>query len=226
MRNCTKLYVDWGGNNGQSLLQWYSVRDAGHGVAEFAQVVRSSERRTFCAEVFEPNPVFHKGLRKEAARFNEAGTRVAIRPAAISIGGGELEFAVQGGPGLGSSLVRSSRAWNNTGPHHSVRRKVPSVDAIGYLRHLTAERVVLKVDVENYEFELLRGLLTSGALCASPVSDLLVEWHPPRTCPGCSGRQFDEWSEGFLTDSESTMKAILWMLRSPACKGVRYHRWW
>ena len=43
--------------------------------------------------------------------------------------------------------------------------QVRTLDAVTYLRSLTAPRISVKLDVEGSEFELLRDLLASGALC-------------------------------------------------------------
>ena len=43
--------------------------------------------------------------------------------------------------------------------------RLRSMNAVEYLRGLGARRLGLKIDVETFEFELLRGLIASGALC-------------------------------------------------------------
>ena len=56
-----------------------------------------------------------------------------------------------------------------------------SMNGVEYLRNLKVEHLALKIDVEHYEFELLRGLIVSGALCVpGRRTDLFVEWHVPR----------------------------------------------
>ena len=54
---------------------------------------------------------------------------------------------------------------------------VPAIDlAVPMLRLRPDEIVLIKLDVEGYEFELLPHLLESGALCL--VDYLHIEWHP------------------------------------------------
>jgi len=82
---------------------------------------------------------------------------------------------------------------------------VHTIDAVAYLRRFPdAQRVVLKLDVEGYEFGLLRDLLVSGALCMH-VDDLFVEWHAGRI----------NWhSLGLPVPEGSLQKAYSWMLQS------------
>ena len=101
------------------------------------------------------------------------------------------------------------------------------MDAVRYVREFAGEHLVLKMDVETYEFKLLRGLVASGALCrAGRKVDLLVEWHLPRMCPTCRGEMLDTQVEGLPSDANTTKHALLWMLQSPVCSNVTSHIWW
>ena len=57
-----------------------------------------------------------------------------------------------------------------------------SMNAIEYLRSLVSvTKFVIKIDVETFEFELVRGLIASGVLCdLRRKTDALIEWHVPR----------------------------------------------
>ena len=99
-------------------------------------------------------------------------------------------------------------------------------------------------DVENYEFELIRGLIVGGAICVpNRTVDLFIEWHTPRgpRADGSFHHMFNETEFGLprLTaydgmrsksgenmDAFAVKDAMLWMLRSPTCRHVRTHRWW
>ena len=107
--------------------------------------------------------------------------------------------------------------------------RVPSVGCLAYLRGLPrAARVVLKVDVEGYEFHLLRSLVSSGVLCRR-VSDLLIEWHGPRRSPAPNGRHvwrqvIDTQREGMPHNSQIMQRVLAWAIRSPDCP-TRLHQW-
>lgn len=112
-----------------------------------------------------------------------------------------------------------------------------SLNAVEYLRSKTAvKHLVLKIDVEAYEFRLLPALITSGALCdPRRKTDLLLEWHTNRYYG--AGPMFNETQMGIpqvysrmpngeLDVSYGAKNSLLWMLRSPACRTVRVHEDW
>ena len=111
------------------------------------------------------------------------------------------------------------------------------MNAINYLRGRTATHLVLKIDVESYEFELVRGLISSGVLCVpGRKTDLFIEWHVPRPRPnGTFHHLFNESAYGLPRlsyshrenmDAFAARDAMIWMLRSPACSNVTTHKWW
>ena len=95
--------------------------------------------------------------------------------------------------------------------------------------------LVLKIDVENYEFLLLPGLIASGVLC-NPMrkTDLLIEWHTTRFYGG--GEMFNATMMG-LPDTYAQLpnlqwdrslaakQNLLWLLRSPVCRSVQVWDW-
>ena len=104
-----------------------------------------------------------------------------------------------------------------------------SMNAIEYLRSLVS------VDVETFEFELVRGLIASGVLCdLRRKTDVLIEWHVPRGpfYDGSYHHLFDEreyklpGADEHNTSAFTTREALLWMLRSPVCRTTRAWAWW
>ena len=61
---------------------------------------------------------------------------------------------------------------------------------------------VLKIDVEGFEFTLMRDLIVSGVLC-SVVTNLFVEWHPSI-----------DWKREGLPEEEPRLENVYkWLLR-------------
>ena len=89
-----------------------------------------------------------------------------------------------------------------------------------------AKRIIIKIDVELYETQILRGLITSGALCAGKVSDVLVEWDkieiPARWWEFAAKRKAA--AEQRRVDDEK--RSIMWMLNSSACEHVHVGLWY
>ena len=222
--SCTNLFIDVGANNGNSLRFWFNPTDSGHGMAEYARIERAEERKSYCADVFEANPHFNEQLSRLVRKYRSQGRSVRLfNGTAFSVGGGPVAFGVDPANTISSSLVRTKHVRGKTAWLSNYSISVPSVDAIKYIRSLQGyNRVVLKVDVEGYEFELLRALLASGALCSSAVSDLLLEWHTLRP----SGPLFDAKAEGMPIPPDDLKAALLWMTQSPVCRRLKVHQWW
>ena len=223
--HCKLLYVDVGANIGQSLQMWYSNSDKGHGAREFGMIAPWQRRRRFCSDVFEASPSFGRDLARAAAYHRARGKDVRLYvPTPLSIGGGEVAFASQGFVvnGGGTLSVASSR---DVDKKTAKQVMLQSVDAVEYVRAMEAvEHLVLKIDVENYEFQLLRGLVASGVLCKpGRRTDVLVEWHLPRQ----SGDMFNATTEGLPLPAREVKEALVWMLAgNPACPTTHAHVWW
>ena len=87
---------------------------------------------------------------------------------------------------------------------HGAPLMVKTLDFVQYLRHIKASSVALFLDVEGSEFELMRDLITSGALCMR-VDNLWMDWHPARI----------SWGKEKLPTTETEMhKVYRWMLTS------------
>lgn len=235
--HCSRLYVDVGANNGQSLHFWYHSSDAGRGCTEFGHAVPWQDRRLFCADVFEAEPSQTRALRKEVAYHHSRGRNVHLYDSTpFSLNGGDVVFKSIGRVDNAGGSIGTTPA--NAGVLGANDLVLHSMGAIKYLFNLKATHLVLKIDVENYEFELLRGLVVSGALCV-PLrkTDIFVEWHVPRFHgPDQPMRHlFNETEFGLPhlnpdskenKDAFAVRDAMIWMLQSPACANTTHYRWW
>ena len=147
------------------------------------------------ADVFEANPHFNEQLSRLVRKYRSQGRSVRLfNGTAFSVGGGPVAFGVDPANTISSSLVRTKHVRGKTAWLSNYSISVPSVDAIKYIRSLQGyNRVVLKVDVEGYEFELLRALLASGALrlCAGSRQRITCGQTPARVgaLPTCTRRR-------------------------------------
>ena len=112
------------------------------------------ERRKYCAEAFEPNPLLAAQLHRTAHRLvnNGASPHIRVRNGtAWSTKDGVADFGIDTNFTLGSSLVLDKRTMDRFGrpgrgaPVGDNRVKVRTVDAVNYLRTRAAQRIVLKV---------------------------------------------------------------------------------
>lgn len=239
---CQKLYVDVGANVGQSLRWWYHSADRGRGCNEFAKVATWAVRREYCADVFEAEPAQTSGPNKplvlEVARHRKLGRNVRLYAATpFSLTGGNVVFNAVGAIYDGGGTISKASEDSAAPDAKAGALMLQSMNAIEYLRNLKVTHLALKIDVEFYEYELLRGLIVSGALCVPHRrTSLLVEWHTPRrTANGTWRHMFDARQYGLPkltgdtgdhTDASAARDAMLWMLRSPPCRNVTYIKWY
>ena len=186
------------------------------------------ERQKFCSIAFEGSPLFNPYLASLKRELYKRGyishlynaTAVAVghhNPVTFYIGTGADAFSTRGGLTDGLNNV-----------HAKTPVSVRSVDIIDLIRDLNehAKRIIIKIDVELYETQILRGLITSGALCAGKVSDVLVEWDkieiPARWWEFAAKRKAA--AEQRRVDDEK--RSIMWMLNSSACEHVHVGLWY
>eukprot|EP00316_Scyphosphaera_apsteinii_P010032 CAMPEP_0119310060 /NCGR_PEP_ID=MMETSP1333-20130426/17679_1 /TAXON_ID=418940 /ORGANISM="Scyphosphaera apsteinii, Strain RCC1455" /LENGTH=249 /DNA_ID=CAMNT_0007314177 /DNA_START=315 /DNA_END=1065 /DNA_ORIENTATION=- len=125
----------------------------------------------------------------------------------------------------GSSLALSKRTKSSTygviaggGRVGNNSIQVQMVDGVAFLRKIGKRDLplALKIDVEAYEFVLIKELLRTGVLCEL-VDELFVEWHPGRA----SWRE-----EGLPIHDNELHKALLWMLHYNSTEQTRLVRGW
>ena len=241
---CSKLFVDVGANTGQSLSWWYQATDSGRGATEYAQIEPWRERRLYCADVFEASPSFTMTLRQEVENHRSRGRNIRLYEATpFSLEGGNVTFESLGFMNnAGGSIVSTAASEVQLNTHSSTQKigstmlHLMSMNAIEYLRSLVSvTKLVIKIDVETFEFELVRGLIASGVLCdLRRKTDVLIEWHVPRgpLHDGSYHHLFDEreyklpGADEHNTSAFTTREALLWMLRSPVCRTTRAWSWW
>jgi len=180
-------------------------------------------RQRYCAVAFEPNPGVSSQLhaRIESLRRLLPGVSVrVVNDTAVSVRDGEATFGIDTGAYEGrSSSLALSRVSPRAAPNASEpkllgvnvevgaqqRLRVKTLDLVHYLRALHAVPTVgMWLDAEGSEFELLRDLLSSGALCGR-VDNLWMDWHPTRIA----------WAKERLPISDVEMhKMYNWMLTS------------
>lgn len=148
-----KVFIDVGGNSGDTLLKFFQGQLVG---------VSASEARQFDVYVFEPSKEFDLDYVKLARVYNF--TR--LRYAAHSISG-RFRF---GGSGLGGSLQLETGAGN----------AADMVDAIDFSKWLSStidedDYTICKIDIEGSEYDVIPKMFRDGTLCL--CDRLSVEWH-------------------------------------------------
>lgn len=139
-----------------------------------------------CYYGFEGNPTMSKFVKRNEAQLrSERHPARLFHESVVHMHDGFANFTWQrGAKSVSSRLdVSSSAAVASIGggslSHISV---VSAVDGARFLRSIANRSgfVALKIDVEQFEYQLLPYLLTHGGLCGV-VSILVVEWHFPRS---------------------------------------------
>jgi len=216
---CNGLFIDVGANVGDSLASFYNHRSCSIGPQNVMPQhskcawywpwwMQLEERKTHCVHAFEPNALLIAQLTTEATKLRRVvGPRIRVYPAtAWSLEDGNATFGVDVQHGVGSSLqlhrhTVGDRNKKGHGPALSEGNltTVNTVDGIAFLRSLpTSLPTALKIDVEGHEYELLRGLMLSGALCAH-VDTLFVEWHSVTEGAKGTPRGLDDAMKWMLT---------------------------
>lgn len=194
---CQGVFVDVGANGGDTVLNWFRVNSCSEPGSTWPCLpslpawLTLEKRRSYCAEVFEANPRHWARLNSTATTLQQnVGRQVRFHPRAFAIEDGQVQFGLDNATrdGQGSSLIMSKRMRDTktgkVGRGAEVRSNSISVlatDGVDFLREVGRANlpVTLKVDVEGFEFELLRELLVSGVLC-NHVNELFIEWHEGR----------------------------------------------
>jgi len=231
---CNGLFIDVGANEGDTLRRWFEFKSCSEphpGDTDCMWTMPAylplSVRQTFCAASFEANPRHGPRLSKVAARvIRRHRTNVSVHVGtAFALHNGTVMFGVDNSTArsLGSSLAATKRMLGRGGkpnrgpPVASNAISVHAVDAVRYLQGLSVNRIALKVDVEAFEYELLRDLIATGVLCQK-VEDLFVEWHEDRIA----------WrAEGLPVPGPALRAAYTWMLGNATrrrCR-TRLHKW-
>lgn len=149
--------------------------------------IKASLRRQFCAAIFEPNPVFTSRLDSLVARLNvqiQQGASPHVKlfaDTAVSLRGGPLTFYYPEGDKqstVGSLLSPVARervgGLRVTAMTNSTVASIGIGDLVRALA-LHAERIVIKLDVEDMELPLMHALAMSGGLCSPKLTDFFVE---------------------------------------------------
>lgn len=129
--------------------------------------------------LYEPNPNCYSKLIEDAGVIAK---RASVHEQAAGVRNGTVEFfglseAEGGAFSQGGSIVKGHNSlWYETS-----RAEAISVETIDFSQRLswndviTAEAVIVKMDIEGAEIDLLRHLLSTGA--AKMISVLYVEFH-------------------------------------------------
>ena len=194
-KRCRCTFLDAGLNNGDSLMNWPrqlansswtpDSRTPANKRAN-ADLARMRECLTMPAEDvcyygFEIHPGFTTHLRSKQAALRDQGVRVHLfTETAFAVDDQGIDIHAE--PIEGFSKESAYRTSIIKGLQYQAknveRRHIASVDAAALVTHLakTTDFLAAKVDIEGYEFELLRHwvLRRPASLCALRV--LAVEW--------------------------------------------------
>ena len=221
---CPCVLIDVGLNNGSSLLEWARLaavhRELPAGSqARLAQCALSVDT---CYYGFEANPIFDERLRTLERRLQDEGVRVKLfTSTAFNTHGRQAEFLVERssrqsteGEAVGSTLEPSKKLvfidkaglWrhnNRTVSSRYRRAMVRSADAAAFFAAVLAADtgfVAAKIDIEGFEYELLRHVLLTQPRVLCSLGVLAVEWH-----------------ENMVPKHAGATDKLAWLLEAPGC---------
>ena len=91
---CTGIHVDVGGNNGQSISDWFHVQTCADKkwpcMWQMPAWLSKSVRSGYCVEVFEPNPVHWPKLDQVAALWRRSNHSVTVHRKAFGTVAGNV----------------------------------------------------------------------------------------------------------------------------------------
>ena len=235
LTGCRCVFVDIGLNDGASLMRWPSEalallqKQSSSSSGAAARALRQCQRATAeaCYIGIEPNPGFAAHLAELEASLLANGTRAKIlRETALGVEDGSADlYVADNDGGVGSTLeagkahsfsTHGGRRWRSTGQTASSAYRNVTVRTLGaanFLRTLQAATplVFVKLDVEGFEFQVLRSVLTTRPAALCRLSVLAIEWHNDRLTKAAAV-------------PPQAMETLEWLMRGSSC-GVELLRW-
>ena len=174
--NCTLAYIEIGSNRGDSLESFAQGKPDPHVRAALESAMPGWSPLNSCVYGFEPNPAWTSTLHEVQRRIGGSfsALRLYVETAVVDDNRTKVQL-----------FVDPSRLSEGSSIAHGKGRKVTLVKAINLHEWLISKFVrralplVIRIDVEGFEYMLLRSLLSSGTASHFPPHSihLAVEWH-------------------------------------------------
>jgi FkbM family methyltransferase len=205
------VYVDVGARSyGSSIGSWFRKQ-------------YPKQNHTFEVFAVEADPAFHADYARKKG--------VTLLPYAAWVRNETLTFEINDGPGSkkgdaddvrkpsgrGMGRIRTG-AGAMEGVSSGEVRRIPAFDLAEWLMRTASEQdyVVMKMDVEGTEFDLIRRMLDTGAICL--VDELFLECHYNRWQRCCPGERSPKY--------RNTYGECLQLFNLLRNSGVLVHQWW
>jgi FkbM family methyltransferase len=164
-----KYFLDCGSRIGESIEKFFGMYD---------------NAKDFSIFMFEPNPVCYDLLCS-----NPRFTKHEKMPFAVSNRNGKAKLwgCVKTNTSVGATLEHSKADWDKIESDDFVEVELMDLSTFIINNFSFNDYIILKLNIEGAEYDVLEGLLRSGA--ADKISQYYVDFHTQWLAPEFAGRE-------------------------------------
>lgn len=179
-----KIFIDLGANDGSSTSYFLDPVD---GINSGNIAIQGGDKDSFLrglgaskdweVVVFEANTNFTRQLHAQQAKYmnsHSVKNFTVYGGTAISKASGSITFIIDNPFSGSAGATTMPESTSAVGPHYTIPA-VGIVDLFHNLKIHHSDFVIVKMDIEGYEFELVRHILTHGV--HTRIDVLAVEYH-------------------------------------------------
>jgi len=175
--SCSFAYIELGSNRGDSLEAFVAGKPDRHVAAALESAVPNWTAASACVYGFEPNPRWTSKLHTVLRRLRQhvAAITLFTDTAVVHDNRTQVQLFLDPSSLSEGSSVAHGRGWQTT----AVKAINFNAWLLGEFAHRSPLPLVVRADIEGFEYKLLSSLLSSGTAARFPRHTLYfaIEWH-------------------------------------------------